>query len=47
MSKNFWFTFGGNGPDEHYFGPDDHSPEREESVPTMGSVSGALTRLGL
>jgi predicted phage terminase large subunit-like protein len=47
MSKSFWFTFGGNGPDEHYFGPDDHSPCVEEAVPTMGSVAGALTRIGL
>ncbi len=47
MSKNFWFTFGGNGPDEHYFGPDDHSPCSEETVGSMGSVTGALTRLGL
>jgi predicted phage terminase large subunit-like protein len=47
MSKNFWFTFGGSGRDEHYFGPDDHSPCSEETVGSMGSVAGALTRIGL
>jgi predicted phage terminase large subunit-like protein len=45
--QGWWFTFGGNGPDEYYYSPEDHSPCAEEAVPTMGSVAGALTRLGL
>ena len=44
---SWWFTFGGNGPDEHYFGPDDHSADSEEALPYMGSVSTALSKIGL
>jgi predicted phage terminase large subunit-like protein len=44
--KSWWFTFGGNGPQEYYFGEDDHSPEIEEAIPTMGSVGSALNRIG-
>jgi predicted phage terminase large subunit-like protein len=42
---SWWFTFGGNGPDEHYFGPDDCSSPCE--TPTRGgtNVAGALTSL--
>ena len=43
---SWWFEFGGNGENRYFFGPDDHSPEIEENVPYMGSVSGALNRLG-
>ena len=45
--KQWFFTFGGPGPHPYWLSETEHSPEVEETVPSLSDIGAVIGRLGL